>query len=213
MRARTEGFTLAELLVVVAIIALLSAVAIPNLLESQTRAKVSRALADINTLRVAVEAYAVDQKSYPRMSSQGPPFYDFHEERGQSYSVTLGPWITTPVAYLTRFDLPDPFMRHADLFSRSLYKYESLWTLRLLKESGNESFGDLFLDLFDREFGGFILYSSGPDRDVTVDSARLHYPHQYDPSNGTVSLGDIRRSQKHTETHEADVVALTQALR
>jgi type II secretory pathway pseudopilin PulG len=48
------------LLIVVAIIAILAAIAVPNFLEAQTRAKVSRTHADMRSLATALEAYAVD---------------------------------------------------------------------------------------------------------------------------------------------------------
>jgi len=44
---RLPAFTLIELLIVVAIIAILSAIAVPNFLEAQTRSKVSRTQADM----------------------------------------------------------------------------------------------------------------------------------------------------------------------
>src|SRR5258705_1906491 len=66
MTNRTSpGFTLIELLIVVAIIAILAAIAVPNFLQAQTRAKVSRTLADMRTVGMALEAYRVDNRSYP----------------------------------------------------------------------------------------------------------------------------------------------------
>jgi type II secretion system protein G len=64
-RLAASGFTLTELLIVVAIIAVLAAIATPNFLEAQMRSKVSRAQADMRTLQTALEAYAVDWNSYP----------------------------------------------------------------------------------------------------------------------------------------------------
>jgi len=63
--SRLRGFTLIELLIVVAIIAILAAIAVPNFLEAQTRAKVTRTLADMRTIRISLESYAVDSNKYP----------------------------------------------------------------------------------------------------------------------------------------------------
>src|SRR5260221_3715617 len=59
-----RAFTLIELLIVVAIIAILAAIAVPNFLEAQTRAKVSRVKADMRTLGTAMEQYNVDYNGY-----------------------------------------------------------------------------------------------------------------------------------------------------
>src|SRR5690349_15764472 len=62
---RIRAFTLIELLIVVAIIAILAAIAVPNFLEAQTRSKVSRTKADMRSVTTAIESYAVDNNKYP----------------------------------------------------------------------------------------------------------------------------------------------------
>ena len=65
MKQRHSGFTLIELLIVIAIIGILAAIAIPNLLNAVQRGKQKRTMSDMRTLATAVEAYAVDNNSYP----------------------------------------------------------------------------------------------------------------------------------------------------
>ena len=62
---RRGAFTLIELLIVVAIISILSAVAIPNFLAARVRAKVSRAQAELQTLGTALMGYHVDWGEFP----------------------------------------------------------------------------------------------------------------------------------------------------
>ena len=60
-----NGFSLIELMVVLFIIGLLSAVVLINVLPSQDKARVVKARADIATLSQALELYRLDAGHYP----------------------------------------------------------------------------------------------------------------------------------------------------
>ena len=60
-----RAFTLIELLFVVAVIAVLAAIAVPNFLEAQVRSKVSRTKADQAVITAALRAYSADFDAYP----------------------------------------------------------------------------------------------------------------------------------------------------
>ncbi len=54
------GFTLVEIMIVVAIIALLAAIAIPNFLRSRKRSQASRCLEDLRIIDSAIDQYAIE---------------------------------------------------------------------------------------------------------------------------------------------------------
>jgi type II secretory pathway pseudopilin PulG len=60
----------------VAIIAILAAIAIPNFLAAQTRARVSKVKGEQQTLATALESYFVDYNVYPDdVDPTGWPWY------------------------------------------------------------------------------------------------------------------------------------------
>jgi type IV pilus assembly protein PilA len=59
-----KGFTLIELMIVVAIIGILAAIAIPNFMNYQCKAKQSEAKSSLGSIRVAQEAYFAEYDKY-----------------------------------------------------------------------------------------------------------------------------------------------------
>src|SRR5215210_5141402 len=54
------GFTLVEIMIVVAIIALLAAIAVPNFLRARKRSQATRILEDLRNIDAAVDQYAIE---------------------------------------------------------------------------------------------------------------------------------------------------------
>ncbi len=71
MNGRSRGFTLIELLIVISIIGILAAIAIPNLLNAVQRAKQKRTMTDMRALATAIEAYHVDNSLFPAAGCSG----------------------------------------------------------------------------------------------------------------------------------------------
>lgn len=55
-----SGFTLVEIMIVVAIIALLAAMAIPNFLRARKRSQATRVLQDLRMIDAAIDQYAIE---------------------------------------------------------------------------------------------------------------------------------------------------------
>jgi general secretion pathway protein G len=70
-----RGFTLVELMVVVAIIALLAAIIIPNYVHARAQAAVSQSEANLKEIATALELYYTDHQTYPPSGSVTPAIF------------------------------------------------------------------------------------------------------------------------------------------
>lgn len=217
----SPAFTLIELLIVVAIIAILAAIAVPNFLEAQTRAKVSRARADMRSLATALESYHVDNNHFPPfkvrpdLADDGTPDTNaflgnsvFQPTRAGVSSRHV--WLTTPISYITSV-FPEAFSVQGIAAAIGLGLDNPLWydAYDLIVA---ESFtpGGVFGSSSPQASWGAAISSgaawriscAGPDRIQAYGGTRLSqgasFPANqsgpdYDPTNGTVSAGDVVR--------------------
>ena len=212
---KKKAFTLIELLIVVAIIAILAAIAVPNFLEAQTRSKISRVKADMRTVAVGCESYRVDNTHMFPVERTAYRYMDYTAYANQCHTwwlyilwegpvsgtggpigepnpSALGAWITSPVSYLASIPI-DPF------FTAMMRKFANDQWGRGVLEASCLYYGPETGAIFGWPMGanrnvtqvnpqypdaGFGLFSCGAD--LVLDYAPV-----YDPTNGTVSRGDI----------------------
>ena len=201
------GFTLIELLIVVSIISILAAIAVPNFLEAQQRSKVSRVKADMHSLTTAIEAYHVDHNKYPyrRNTQANPPATTIAvpevDKRQEQMKV-----LTTPVAYITSL-FPDVFETILAP-PNNLIDYFDPTQCSWLINSRHAMRPEYQVS---PDQAGWLLVSVGPDKylgpaknvggwpkpaNYEVDfyvRGTIFFP--YDPTNGTISYGNIYAGQ------------------
>ena len=99
--ARTEGFTLIEVMVVISILAILAALIVPKVMSRPDEARVVAAKQDIAALMQALKLYRLDTKRYPT-TEQGlqalisrptlAPVPDNWKTGGYVEKLPLDPW-------------------------------------------------------------------------------------------------------------------------
>lgn len=193
---KRNGFTLIELLIVVGIIGILAAIAVPNYRDATVKSKVVRAQMDLRAIGTALESYRLDNAMYPRKHSDLLFFVQY-----------IIPDLTTPIPYLTTGIRRDPFGpvkeyeaplgvddQGPERFVPELIKNSYTYTpyMNFARIHGNPA--------YRKE--GFAVSSVGPDQQ---DSFVVDYPFPneyrypgdtvrdsvYNPSNGIISPGDI----------------------
>lgn len=191
-----NAFTLIELLIVVAIIGVLAAIAVPNFLNAQARAKIAKAKGDMKSLGTACEAYRIDWNRYPEPVR--PVRWNTADHTGTLTELT------TPMAYIANVDIEDPFVikkfwvSYADKHVHPVYiyvNYKGFW--------GKASSGGLpgiYGTTMEAIPDGAVMVSRGPDG-LTGGCEwwplekyfrnKDHGEWIYDASNGLISKGSI----------------------
>jgi general secretion pathway protein G len=188
---KNKAFTLIELLIVVAIIAILAAIAVPNFLEAQVRAKVSRTKADMRTVKTAMECYYVDNNKYPTGASA-----DCDYPHG---NARFRLWrLTTPISYITSIPV-DAFQTSTqDVCGGGNVEDTWVWLKADYMRGANgwglggyysyTSEDWVFWPIgIDPEY---ILVSKGPSKAAGNETLNITAI-PYDASNGTISHGEI----------------------
>lgn len=195
---RKTAFTLTELLVAMALFAVLAAIAIPITIESQARARVAHARKTIFDVKAAMRAYMVDWKnpfcdnndyatpSWRKnwwFSKENPGvkpdvYFLNNSNHWMENFYTKAPFIplTTPVAYMATIPL-DPFssvvpmgLDTREIATPTLYGYVYVYAYVMLFAAGP-----------DRTEGNWYRASAGQGGMGLA----------YDPTNGAMSPGDI----------------------
>lgn len=211
-----KGFTLIELLIVVLIIAILAAIAVPNFLEFQTRAKVSRVKSDMRSLATAIEAYFVDNNEYPSMASGNEGANSFAPAgsgaaQACTFRIRVGNEIstlTTPIGYISGY-FGDAFaVSNNTTFQYRQYKNTwLLWSWGPDRDENENGGRDTWPNTtcspnisatgIDANFiTAFNVNIGLPNPDFLVATGSDSNAIQYDPTNGTTSEGDVLRNKQ-----------------
>jgi len=185
-----NAFTLIELLIVVAIIGILAAIAVPNFQNAFVRAKVSRSIADLRSIQTAIEMYSTDH------GREILDFGEFPSSSGQNSAWEVWRQLTTPVSYISSSAFIDPFIVTDNPFGSAAgeavragtYQYHNI---KFWRETGRGASPDLY-----DKTARYYVRSPGPDRWYIVLPHRLMRWMAYNPTNGLTSIGDIIISDK-----------------
>lgn len=170
-----KAFTLIELLIVVAIIGILAAIAVPNFLNAQLRAKIARVESEFRSINTAFEMYRLDNGTIPDWTN-GVGWFQAWQS------------LTTPIAYFSSnpFDVFQP--KQQDLFvnGHRFYEFNGVSRGTPIKNVARGTPAD-----------NWVIVSLGPDQDD--DTIQISdYPKSqiflsFALTNGLNSNGDIMK--------------------
>ena len=192
------GFTVIELLIVIVIISIIAAIAVPNLMSANIRAKVSGVKADMGSIAIALEDYKIDDpnRNYP-VEPPSPYGHDEIAVSGQAFddpSDALGlgklvyPLDASEPTYLKRI-AGDPFNDSGEEEWNGTSGAHNNHYCYFTADANQES--------SSTEAKYWALVSYGPDKDLDIvnysqaKAAVDSGTNLYDPDNSITSSGDV----------------------
>lgn len=136
MQRSQNGFTLVEMLVVITIIGILAALAIPNMTRARNKAKEAEVKANLHSIQAALERFYVDNAQYPAYIGGGDQggWYRF-QKRMRDASNEDARWLADPLIEDGYIDISypkNPFVNQA----------QSHNIVRITGGNGNAGSGD-----------------------------------------------------------------------
>ncbi|MDX9754123.1 MAG: prepilin-type N-terminal cleavage/methylation domain-containing protein [bacterium] len=181
-----RAFTLIELLIVVAIIGILAAIAVPNFMNAQVRAKYARCLSDMKACQTALETYAVDYSKFPPNALEA--------DNGWGIPKIL----TTPIPYIATIPT-DPFFNYKKDTDTDFYEayVDPRGEGKYFYQEAHNEWAQNMMDPLGPKRWTYRMQGRGPDTDFSSKETGYArevdwpYTYGYDPSNGTISDGNI----------------------
>ncbi len=209
--AGKHAFTLIELLIVVAIIGILAAIAVPNFLNAQNRAKIARSYADMRSLGTGVEMLRTDKgvmlidlwdDDYEWGTKRIKEVFNgagFKANQLERTSLDVFAPLTTPVSYIASIPT-DPFIEKQGVERHGGNSVTFRWYIYGDLEVLDASIGGFYVPLYNpkenttNQFGvrplrtnEWVLLGYGPDRNMDYGTWGI----PYDSTNGLLSNGEI----------------------